>query len=57
MPLPSPKFLTSHNIINVFSDVSTGKKLCPIFRGMMLICLGYEYGHSGKVGIMGVSAK
>ena len=55
--MPSPKFLTSHNIINVFSDVSTGKKLCPIFRGMMLICLGYEYGHSGKVGIMGVSAK
>jgi len=24
------------------------EKNCPIFRGMMLICLGYEYGHSGK---------
>lgn len=42
------KFLTSHSIINSFSDVSRGKKLCPVFREMMLICLGCECGHSGK---------
>lgn len=24
------------------------EKICPILRGMMIICLGYEYGHSGK---------
>lgn len=42
------KFLMKSNRKNSFSAISWGRNLCPLPRMMMLLCLGYEYGHNGK---------